>query len=293
MKGLHKLEGSIDPNLMQKTKIVCIGIGGSNQLCESLVRSNLGTLVCIDFDTVDETNIISQGYYYNEIGLPKVEALGNRVRRVNPYINYNAVNSDILKMRDKEIDLLFHDADLILVMTDNFYAQAKGNLLALKYNIPAVFAMMYSKARCSEVFFWIPKITPGCYRCAVSPRYKEYFENNYKNDVEAKAFTILHVQYLNSIIGLVTLAILHRNLLNLEMGNWFGDFWDKNFIQIRMHPNYSMGEGNLFSRTFGSISSVFNFDTIWQEIEQERPPKYDYFCPDCCQMERKECGVNA
>ena len=282
MKGLHKLTGSIDSNLMNNTKIVCIGIGGSNQICESLVRSNLGNLVCIDFDTVDETNIITQGYFLNEIGLLKVDALGNRLQLVNSEINYQGINGNLLKMNDEEISDIVSDADLLLVMTDNFNAQAKGNLIALKYKIPAVFSMMYEKAKCSEVFYWIPEVTPGCFRCAVSSRYDDYFNNGYVNDVEAKSFTILHVQYLNSIIGLIALSILHRDLVNIELGNWFGNTWDKNFVQIRMHPNYCMGTGNLFYETFKDSPSAFSFDTIWQKIEKECPPNYNYYCPDCC-----------
>jgi len=281
MKAVEKLNGSIDSNLMKNTKIVCIGIGGSNQLCESLVRSNLGSLVCIDFDNIDETNIVSQGYYQNEVGMPKVLALGDRLRKVNPEINYNGLNSDILCLSERELDRLFANTDLLLVMTDNFHAQAKGNLIALKYNIPAVFATMYEKARCSEVFFWIPGVTPGCFRCAVSSRYKAYYEEHYVNNIQAQAFTILHVQYLNSIIGLITLAIIHRNFVNLELGNWFGDNWDKNFVQIRMHPRYSMNKENLFYRTFNNHQAIFTFDTIWQKIEKECPPNYNYYCPDC------------
>jgi ThiF family protein len=276
-----RMLGSIDAKLMHAAKIVCIGIGGSNQICENLVRSNLGNLVCIDFDIVDETNIATQGYYFRDISRLKVDALGDRLAQLNPNVNYMGLNSDFLKLTDDEIESIVSGADLLLFMTDNFYAQAKGNLIALKYRIPSIFAMMYEKARCSEIFFWIPKITPGCFRCAVSSRYEAHYNNNFVNDVKAQAFTIFHVQYLNSIIGLLALAILHRNSIDLELSNWFGDYWDRNFIQIRMHSNYSMSENNLFFKTFQNNPRVFNFDAIWQKIEKECPPKYSYSCPDC------------
>ncbi len=282
MNGLSKLEGSIDHYLMKNSNIVCIGIGGSNQICESLARSNIGQLTCIDFDIVDESNIITQGYSIKEIGLKKVDALEIKIRAINPEVNYLGIDSNFLDLKEEQLSEIFTGVDLLLMMTDDFNAQAYGNKIAIKYSIPSIFAMMYERARCSEVFFWIPKVTPGCFRCAVGPRYKAYTEMDYKNDVEAKCFTIFHVQYLNSIIGLLSLAIIHRDLHNLEFSNWFGNYWEKNFIQIRMHPNYSMEDENLFYNTFKNITSVFNFDTIWQEIEQEKPPKYDYFCPDCC-----------
>jgi len=291
MKGLHKLEGSIDPHLMKNSKIVCIGIGGSNQICESLARSNIGQLICIDFDTIDETNIVTQGYYITEYGHKKVDALEKRIKMINPEINYVGIDQNLLDITETHLSEIFTDTDLLLMMTDDFRAQAFGNKIAIKYNIPSIFAMMYEKARCSEVFFWIPNLTPGCFRCAVSPRYKAYNEMDYENDIEAQSFTIFHVTYLNSIIGLLCLAILHRDSDNLEFSNWFGDYWDKNFIQIRMHPNYSMEKENLFYKTFSNTESIFNFDTIWQEIEKECPPNYDYFCPDCSSAKDKVCGV--
>ena len=107
MKGIEKLNGSIDPILMKNTEIVCVGIGGACQLCESMVRSYLGKLTCIDFDVVDETNIVSQGYFQNEIGVPKVIALGNRLKMINPHINYTGINADLLKMSDDKIVFIF------------------------------------------------------------------------------------------------------------------------------------------------------------------------------------------
>lgn len=277
---LSRMEGAIDIDLMKKTHVVCVGIGGANQICESLVRIGLGKLTAIDFDNVEASNLSTQGFYLNDIGKSKVEALGNHLKTINPDIEYNGINADFLKLSKEQINSIIKDTDLLLMMTDNFFAQAKGNRIILKYRIPGVFAMMYERARCSEISFVIPGITPGCHRCAVSSRYKAY-ENGYKNDINSKGSTIFHTQYLNSVIGLLVLAILHRNTHDLEFSNWFGSSWDRNLIQLRSHPQYSIGEGQIFNRTFKGIDRVFNFDSIWQKIEPESYPKYPQPCPDC------------
>lgn len=275
-----RLEGAIDAQIMQDAHIVCIGIGGANQICESLVRNGLGHLTVVDFDKVDKSNLATQGFYISDIGKSKVKALEGHLRNINPSIDYRGFESDFLKMDAEELKSTMEKADLLLMMTDNFFAQARGNKVALKYNVPSIFAMMYERARCSEISFTIPGVTPGCHRCAVSSRYKAY-EEGFKNDVTSTGSTVFHTQNLNSKIGLLALAILHNDTQDLEFSNWFGSAWDRNFLQVRTHPQYSMDKDRLFRRTFEGMKGIFNFDTIWQKIEPESFPQYEQPCPDC------------
>lgn len=86
---------------------------------------------------------------------------------------------------------------------------------------------------------------------------------------------------LDSYIGIVMLAILHNDTQGYEFSNWFGTYWDRNLIQIKVHPEYSNEEGNLFQRVFAPTDGrAFTFNAIWQKIEPEVPPKYP-LCPDC------------
>lgn len=280
LKDNSRLVGAVDIALMEKTHIVGVGCGGACTLYENLVRSGLGKLTIIDYDIVDASNITTQGYYNTEIGLPKVEALKNRLQQINPNITINAIQGDFLQLKDKKIAKICTDANLLMMMTDNFQAQARGNIISLQYHIPAIFAMMYEKARASEVMFTIPGVTPNCFRCATSNRYQAY-EGGYENDIRSVGSTIFHTYYLNSVIGLVALAVLHNRTVGFEFSNWFGDRWDRNFIQIRNHPHYSNNPESLFGRVLGNIPHIYNFDAIWQKIEAEKPPMYDYHCPDC------------
>ncbi|HJQ24194.1 MAG TPA: ThiF family adenylyltransferase [Blastocatellia bacterium] len=259
--------------------IVGVGIGGAVGLYEDLVRCNLGTLTAVDFDSVDESNLTTQGFEKSDVGIPKTYALGKRIRGINPALNYKPITGDFLKLSESEIEELVRPADLLMFMTDDFHAQARGNLVALKFQIPALFAIVYERARCAEITFIIPGVTPACHRCAVSPRYKEY-KDGYKNIVKQQSSTIFQTHYLNSCLGLLALAILHRNTKGLEFSNWFGDSWRKNLIQLRMHPSYGTNERSIFRRNFESSPNVFTFDAVWQNIEPEAPPKYEA-CPDC------------
>jgi len=85
---------------------------------------------------------------------------------------------------------------------------------------------------------------------------------------------------------MIALAILHNDIEGVEFGNWFGQRWDRNLVQLRLNNNYaSMFADNqsLFERTFSTPEAAkrtFTFDSIWQTIEPERAPKY-VDCPDC------------
>ena len=273
----QRLFGSVDVELMQRTKVVCVGIGGANGICESLVRSGIQNITLIDFDIVDETNLVTQGYYIGDIGKLKVDALKERLLNINRNLHVEVFATDFTRIGEVDEQRIFWDADLLLMMTDNFHAQAHGNILGLKYQVPAIFAMMYEKARCSEISFTIPAVTPACHRCAVSARYDAYLNQGYENDITSTGSTNFHTTYLNSAIGLLALAVLHKNTNGFEFSNWFGEKWERNLIQLRTSPFY---ESNLFDRTFDGIERVKCFDSIWQKIEPESPPKYDY-CPDC------------
>ncbi len=278
--NLQRLQGAVDTRLLAGAHIVCIGVGGANGVCENLVRTGLGSITVVDFDSVDENNLVTQGFYATDIGKSKVDALKERLLQINPKLKYSGITGDFTKMNQGELKLLIEGADILLMMTDNFQAQAKGNKLALKYGKPAVFAMMYDKARCSEITFTIPGVTPACHRCAVSSRYAAY-ANGYQNDVTSTGSTIFHTQYLNSAIGLLTLAILHRDTEGFEFSNWFGSRWERNLVQLRTHPSYSVEEGKLFHRLFHDTKQVFTFDSVWQKIEPEGIEIKGEPCPDC------------
>jgi len=184
-------------------------------------------------------------------------------------------------MTDKELDDIFMEADIFLFLTDSFEAQSFGNILALKYGKPAIWAGYYEKSQCAEIVFTIPFVTPSCFRCAVSPRYDAQKNSATEIKASSNCNTIFHSALLDSYVGMLLLAILHNDTKGFEFSNWFGRKWDRNLIQIKVNPEYGKEEGSLFQRVFEPTEGrAFNFNAIWQKIEPEIPPKY-LLCPDC------------
>ena len=282
IENYSRIEGAVNVKMLQKTHIIGIGAGGAYCLYDSLARSGIGKLTVLDFDTVDDVNIVRQGYQLNQIGQLKVDALGDHLKSVNGGLEYTGISKNFLEMDDNELDEIFGNCDLILLLTDSFAAQSFGNKLALRYNKPAIWAGFYEKSEAAEIVFTIPGVTPACFRCAVSPRYIAQQESvSGEIAVSSNCNTIFHSMLLDSYVGMFIMAILHNDVPGYEFSGWFGKRWDRNLLQIKVHPNYGTAEGSLFQRTFAQTEGrAFTFSAIFQKIEPERPPKYEK-CPDC------------
>jgi len=83
-----RIEQAVDIPALQQTHIVVVGAGGSYNLIINLARSGVGRVTVLDFDTVEASNIVRQGYDVNDIGMYKVVALEAKVKKVNPNIHY-------------------------------------------------------------------------------------------------------------------------------------------------------------------------------------------------------------
>lgn len=281
LKDYSRIEGAVDIQLLKETHIVAVGAGGAYCLYDALARSGVGQITALDFDEVEESNIVRQGYESDHIGKKKVYALGEHLEKVNTLTRYKGVTKNFLDMNDQELDDIFGQGDLFLFLTDSFEAQAFGNKLALRYGKPAIWAGFYEKSRCAEIVFTIPSVTPACFRCAVSPRYQAQNESTKEIKVSSGCNTMLHSQLLDSYVGMIVFAILHNDTEGYEYSKWFGRTWRRNLLQIKVHPNYGQEKGSLFDRVFeGTEGRCPMFNTIWQEIEEERPPNYSC-CPDC------------
>lgn len=283
LKDFSRIKDAVKKEIVEDAKVVIVGTGGSFSLIESLVRTGLRNLVLIDFDEVEESNIVRQGYFLDDCGKLKVNALTTHLKNINPDINIEKFNQKIESLSQLQENYIFGDADAALFLTDSFTAQAKGNELSIKHNIPAIFAGYYEGSKCCEIFFSIPEVTKACFRCAVSSRYKA--QADAKNEIKAssQSNTIFHSQFLDSIIGMIAMAILHNDTEGYYFSNWFGDSFEHNFFQVRTHPDYGTEKGSLFERTLGNFpkSNAFIFNAIAQFVEVEKPPKYNYSCPDC------------
>jgi sulfur carrier protein ThiS adenylyltransferase len=110
---------------LKECKMAVCGLGGlGSNIALSLARMGVGKLLLIDFDVIIPSNINRQQYYIDQIGKKKTEATLENLKRVNPYIEYEIVDTFI---DESNVGDLFHGCDVIIEAFDN--AQSKAMLI--------------------------------------------------------------------------------------------------------------------------------------------------------------------
>src|SRR5690348_3839672 len=108
-----RIREAVDLPKMKAAHVVTVGAGGAESLMEDLVRCGLGRVTALDLDHVSETNVYSQGYTCDDVGLTKVQALGNRLTAINPALRYEGLVHDFLALEEQEIGQIVAGADLL------------------------------------------------------------------------------------------------------------------------------------------------------------------------------------
>ena len=80
---------------MAQTRVLVFGLGGVGSWCaEALVRSGMGKIGLIDYDTIAESNINRQIQATSRtVGQPKAQVLAERLREINPHCEVSAWNT--------------------------------------------------------------------------------------------------------------------------------------------------------------------------------------------------------
>jgi sulfur carrier protein ThiS adenylyltransferase len=78
------------PGVHARLKSACVGIAGvgglGSAVAVALARVGVGRLVIADFDLVEPSNLNRQQFFIDQLGLFKVDALADNLRRINPYV---------------------------------------------------------------------------------------------------------------------------------------------------------------------------------------------------------------
>ncbi len=87
------------------------GLGGlGSNVGVALTRLNVGKLILVDFDVVEESNLNRQNYFADQIGRHKVDASIENLRRINP--NANLEGHKVCLTPEKILDI-FRDCHVI------------------------------------------------------------------------------------------------------------------------------------------------------------------------------------
>ena len=124
--------GALGQRKIREAKVLIIGIGGLGcPAAEFLIRSGIGTLGIVDYDTVSLSNIHRQTLYTEkDINKSKVRIAKKKLNEINPKTKVNIFNYKLNKIKFKKI---IKNYDYIIDGTDNFESKFLINDLSLNY----------------------------------------------------------------------------------------------------------------------------------------------------------------
>lgn len=115
--GVHKR--------MKKSTVGIAGLGGlGSAVAIALARIGVGTLILVDFDIVEPSNLNRQHFFIDQIGKAKTEAMKEILASINPYVK---VFTHRIELNRMNIPQLFKMADIIIECFDR--AEEKAMIL--------------------------------------------------------------------------------------------------------------------------------------------------------------------
>lgn len=103
-------------SILQESTVGIAGAGGlGSNAAMLLARAGIGRLIIADFDVVEPSDLNRQFYFLDQVGLPKVVALEQNLKKINPYSTYEMHQVKISPDNLKEI---FSPADLLIEAFD-------------------------------------------------------------------------------------------------------------------------------------------------------------------------------
>ncbi len=247
-------------------------VGGGYGLANSLVRCGLGSISLVDYATVQPKHPARQDLYVTDVGLNKVQATAADLLRINPNVNIETHVTDFCALSEEQMDALLGHTDLLVMATDFFPAQARGNIEALRLHKPTLWIGMYRGGRAGEIVVYVPEVTPACYRCICSARYAAFAQGG--ASITSDGGTILDLRLVDAVAGQFALGALTHGADN-RMGTLIGKLGNRNFLQVKIDPDYTLGDRDIFAEHLGDGPANFSFSTI--ALPMDRDPD----CPDC------------
>ncbi|MCA3218239.1 MAG: tRNA threonylcarbamoyladenosine dehydratase [Burkholderiales bacterium] len=122
--GVARLYGDAAVLRFASAHVAVIGIGGvGSWAAEAIARSGIGTITLVDIDHIAESNTNRQIHALGDAyGMAKVEAMGARIRAINPAARLNLVDEFVTT--DNAAALLARGFDVVIDSIDQVQAKA-------------------------------------------------------------------------------------------------------------------------------------------------------------------------
>ena len=126
---------------LHNKKVLVLGLGGvGGYVVESLVRSGIGSIIIVDFDSVDITNINRQIIALDStIGIKKTEVFERRIKDINKDCNIKVIDKFINE--ENFLELFNEELDYFIDCCDSVKTKKSVIKHSLENNIPIISSM--------------------------------------------------------------------------------------------------------------------------------------------------------
>lgn len=126
-------------NKLNNAKVAVFGVGGvGSATCEALARAGIGNLTLIDGDTISVTNRNRQLIALNSTtGMPKAQAMADRIKDINPNCNVNALKLFITEQSQFDFTQFDYIVDAIDTVSAKLYIISE----CYKLGVPIISSM--------------------------------------------------------------------------------------------------------------------------------------------------------
>lgn len=135
---MGRLVGDRKMKRLMESHVMVIGLGGvGSWAAESIVRSGVGKITIVDFDTICITNFNRQLHALaGLVGSSKSEVMGARLKQINPVVKVNAIGKFYNAQHCEEI--FAERPDFVVDAIDNVTAKAHLLTYCREQKIPLV-----------------------------------------------------------------------------------------------------------------------------------------------------------
>ena len=230
-----------DWDIKKQPNILVLGLGGvGSNSALVLSRAGFTNFTLVDFDKVEESNLIRQlTYDYNDVGKYKTTVIKNKIN--NDFNTIKTINKKIITSKDIELEI--KKADFVICTLDKPVRIIRRiiNDLCVKYNKPVIFSGF------SEHVAMIgPFVIPGktaCLKCID----KEMNEEPMNNVLITPSYG--------------PLCLMISSLITNEVINYFYKFNPNNLIGKTMMFNILTYELNIINWERNKSCEVCNNDS--------------------------------
>lgn len=137
----ERLIGEEGMKRLSDSKVAVFGVGGVGSFAaETLVRTGLGSIVLIDYDIIDSTNINRQIHATSKtVGMEKVQVMKDRLLEINPELEVSLYQEKYLPENKDKFD--FHEYDYVIDAIDMISGKLSLIEVCKSRNIPIISAM--------------------------------------------------------------------------------------------------------------------------------------------------------